>query len=790
MSAYNGYYDRTTHQALPNLSHSSLDQTLRMTVVYVGITAGLIYYLLIYLDYPILPIQEILWNFLVYMIPSRIIFALDRKISTSDTDAYAQEDSGAKSKEHAAKSEAMRRILGLDKGGGFAGFRRARSLSGIGYVFKGAQGDVPPGLGNWDNSCYQNSVIQGLASLQSLRDFLRYTMDDPTQASLNSTINALRDMIERLNKPSNAGRRLWTPAELKNMSSWQQQDAQEYFSKVLDEVDKELQKAARSGKKGVGLSEVAESLSDQDHATYEEEARKRTLNANEPFNTNKSSISVRWHSAPNKLTTLLPNLPKSPLEGLLAQRVGCLRCGHVEGLSLIPFNCLTVPLSRECYQDIQGCLEAYTVLEPIEGVECAKCTLLRSKEQLEHLLCIPANVIEAEDKHKAAMLSEVLRKSAKARLTAVNETLENEDFSENTVTKRCQIPSRGRVATRKSRQAIIARAPSSLVIHVNRSVFDEISGIQTKNYAAVSFPTTLDIAPLCLGIQPRMDGEVATEEWITDPRKSMIPDDDGGDSPPKQTANYGLRAVITHYGRHENGHYICYRKHPKRGVTDTLTDENTSDTKVGVAADQWWRLSDDEVTMVSEQNVLDQGGVFMLFYERLDDPKVPEPALPPSYPREPAVDVVAEAAQCIREESVLVVNGEKPALSLDEPPILEPRTTFADPKPPHKPQNAPPIPQNRTESPFLQALPDPHLNTIPHQAPGPCQPTAPITPTKDSDPEEPPSQSSITHEKPSPQKEKPRRPLPMRTAGPHRKGAPRRRAGNAMSSTSSMISAN
>jgi ubiquitin carboxyl-terminal hydrolase 1 len=33
---------------------------------------------------------------------------------------------------------------------------------------------------------------------------------------------------------------------------------------------------------------------------------------------------------------------------------------------------------------------------------------------------------------------------------------------------------------------------------------------------------------------------------------------------------------------------------------------------------QWWRLSDDDVSQVSEENVLNQGGVFMLFYDLVE----------------------------------------------------------------------------------------------------------------------------------------------------------------------------
>lgn len=56
---------------------------------------------------------------------------------------------------------------------------------------------------------------------------------------------------------------------------------------------------------------------------------------------------------------------------------------------------------------------------------------------------------------------------------------------------------------------------------------------------------------------------------------------------------YSLRSVIVHYGTHNYGHYIAFRKH--RGF--------------------WWRISDETVYIVDEAEVLSTPGVFMLFYE-------------------------------------------------------------------------------------------------------------------------------------------------------------------------------
>jgi ubiquitin carboxyl-terminal hydrolase 1 len=91
---------------------------------------------------------------------------------------------------------------------------------------------------------------------------------------------------------------------------------------------------------------------------------------------------------------------------------------------------------------------------------------------------------------------------------------------------------------------------------------------------------------------------------------------------------YELRAVVTHYGRHENGHYICYRKHPVVKPEPVFESEAMEVEELDKEKEegQWWRLSDDDVTKSSEENVLGQGGVFMLFYDCIEPSSVVEPA--------------------------------------------------------------------------------------------------------------------------------------------------------------------
>ena len=553
---------------------------------------GIYYLCQIFRFNPFLPHAGLLWDCLVYVTPETLISLLHPTynaplLKTDGNDGAVLSNS----KNLAKKSQAMWQILGFNNTGILTTIQGSRSSSAPADMVA-TSSKAPPGLGNWDNSCYQNSILQGLASLRSLPGYLDQGILNEEESSTGDTMKRL---VNKLNSPSNAGKLFWTPPELKNMSSWQQQDAQEYFSKVLDEIDKDVSRSAAARSRDPGLK----ALLDLEPGGGADNPESGTANL----------ISTqRIYRLPAELNNLMA---RNPLEGLLAQRVGCLRCRHVDGLSLIPFNCLTVPLGRHWMYDVRTCLDEYTTLEPISGVECAKCTLLRAKQQYETLL------EQFKSMPSGSTLPAALKDSLEEKLTGVDATLDGEDFSD-TALKKCEISAGNRVSTTKSRQAVIARVPESLVIHINRSVFDEMTGAQRKNFADVKFPEVFDLSPWCLGsdVLPHLENsKTLVEEWVDDPAKSML-SPDILDMASELQMPYQLRAVVTHSGRHENGHYICYRKY----ASPTTSAEGENEEPV----ETWWRLSDEVVSEVSEDHVLSQGGVFMLFYERVTHPQLPK----------------------------------------------------------------------------------------------------------------------------------------------------------------------
>lgn len=563
---------------------------------------------------------ELLWNTIVYLAPASILYAIDRWVNPP---LFPIPMLHPQPTTHAAKSDVLRRILRSDQPGSIVASmsqagRRAYTNT---FSFKGGSCQ-PAGLGNWDNSCFQNSVLQGLASLKHLPPYLAALTTEATPAQNDTddeettTASALRAFIAKLNDASNNGKTLFTPGILKNMSTIQQQDAQEYFSRLLDQVDKDIEKGAKATCKPPGLEADL--------------ARDDSVASQHSDDSGYQSLPM-LSKAGSELVTI-----RNPLEGLSAQRVACTACGYSEGLSMIPFNCLTLNFDVGVGDyDIYRLLDNHVQLEFIQSVDCVKCTLLEYRRGLEHMAkAIPA---------------------AAERLQVVEQMLEEDEFDEEAF-KKLKIPDSKKVSSTKTKQVAIARPPPSLVIHMNRSVFDPVTFSSYKNLAAVQFPSLLDIGAWCIGSSEGVgvQAEYDTEHWVVDPTASMV----AGDVQPSKISGpiYELRAVVTHYGRHENGHYVCYRKHPRQTAepaaelrkadgnvhqprnvaADQVSDDidsinedaqpvdatpavtDTDETYSEDMGSQWWRLSDETVIQVSEEDVLAQGGVFMLFYDCVD----------------------------------------------------------------------------------------------------------------------------------------------------------------------------
>ncbi|CAK7201191.1 ubiquitin-specific protease ubp1 [Sporothrix eucalyptigena] len=681
-------------------------------------------------------LRQRLWDAAVTILPASPIFAVDDWLAPFPVPRQPFERLGPAAA-HEAKSTALARILGVGPGGrrsspnsNTGSGSRGGGSGGAGGLFASVthagktglsrlmpKGDIdrPAGLGNLSNSCYQNSVLQALSSLEPLRRYLEKIADEEVAGHIKQveTSRTLDELVHFLSTPARNGETLWTPPILKRMSTFQQQDAQEYFCKLLSEIEEEVEKALKAEKSKPDLvSDLSLNLGLEPPTVLPLSSKDKEATRKKPSDTKSAEGSTGndgelsddsgYYSASSS-SSLAASLAASfriPLEGLLAQRIVCQSCGYSSGLSMSPFYSLTVnPDVGSPEYRLEETLDNFTAVENIEGVQCAKCTLLKIRRLLKMIIeRTEAANAKAENEGTAEATPRSNPAEAHTRLAAVEEALEEDDFEEKTLRDKCKIPEKQRVHSTKSRQVGIARAPQSIAFHINRSRFDERTGYTFKNPAAIRFPLHLDLGPWCLGSAgapniPFMgagdekssaqnvsdQGTDDAEQWQLPATLPMVA---GAQHNPRlEGPIYELRAVITHYGQHENGHYVCYRKHPTVKeekpvvapedvpIIDVDTNDNTSDTDMtndGLADDeetlrapsevptdddktifddssmtdnsnddaatetaepqqeekeedgQWWRLSDQNVYRSDETTVLSQGGVFMLFYDRID----------------------------------------------------------------------------------------------------------------------------------------------------------------------------
>ncbi|EGW31673.1 uncharacterized protein SPAPADRAFT_62284 [Spathaspora passalidarum NRRL Y-27907] len=302
----------------------------------------------------------------------------------------------------------------------------------------------------------------------------------------------------------------------------------------------------------------------------------------------------------------------TPVDGITAERIGCLTCGEVGGIrySVNSGLSLNLPHDASYYSsfNLNDLLNQWITPEIIEDVNCNRCGLIQTRDFLKNRL---------EDLSQGDTSSKLIEQF-QTRLSLIEQELDqhhitDEIFEKLTIKKQIK-------KSKKSKQIYLSRPPPLLCIHINRSVFDPRTYSIVKNPSNVDFPIKLNMTPYVVTpndinmdarLPFRKQDQHAREpiESVPDvsstPSSSSLSSDEVPststaatsanieDTPVDPKLLYNLKSVISHYGTHNYGHYICYRK--LRG--------------------SWWRISDESVYVVSEEEVLNGQGTFLLFYE-------------------------------------------------------------------------------------------------------------------------------------------------------------------------------
>lgn len=277
-----------------------------------------------------------------------------------------------------------------------------------------------------------------------------------------------------------------------------------------------------------------------------------------------------------------------------------------------------------------------------------------------------------------------------------------------------------------------------LVLHLNRSSY---YGHASKNPCRVIYPEILDLTPYTtsgsLSTQPSSpistpqppNGESAgSSNSISSAEQQPSP-------PPIHRVLYQLTSLVCHYGAHTFGHYIAYRRKP---IPLSDPSQHTSslrfvDGSPGTGKG-WLRISDDSVEEIGIERVLSEnGGTFMLFYERIDEGGVEAPSVATEMIQmqggikvgdsdQPLVMSRASTPRIVRSVSAGIIARPRDKLmplSSTSPstPILTPTSATAMPS-----QNSSPMSASQSRSPSpspSRSRPNPPKLSPPKTSPSP-----------------------------------------------------------------------
>ena len=270
------------------------------------------------------------------------------------------------------------------------------------------------------------------------------------------------------------------------LATREQQDAQEFFSLLIDTLESESARQWLIVNKTPGLETITNILN--------------PLTPSDSQTTPSPGISVKT------MSTLDTHIP-SPFEGLSANRMGCLKCKYVENIRHEKFGPMVLPLHHNMPTTLSECLHGEFEIEVLDNVDCQKCTLLNYRASLVQTV----NQMNGNDTPACA----TTRALYKQRLEAIEYALETGKIEEPGLFGGGEMKRFVQRST-KTKHHMIARPPSLLAFHIQRSSFHNYTGRALKNQAAVEFPLVLDMS-----------------RYVTTPTLSMDPEEPISGSSPR-----------------------------------------------------------------------------------------------------------------------------------------------------------------------------------------------------------------------------------------------------------------